>query len=56
MKIDCRFIVDTGDVEVDVRAGEAARSLAPDSKICSDERKLVIEGKDVVDGLLELIS
>lgn len=53
MKIDFRFIVDLDEREVDVGAGEAARENATDSKIYEDEVKLVREGKDVIDHLLE---
>lgn len=52
-KIDMRFVVDLDThLEVDVGAAECAKPCPPDSKIFGDEGKLVKEGKDVVDGVV----
>lgn len=53
MKIDFRFVVDVNEREIDVGAGEAASEVCTEEKIIHDEGKLVREGKDVVDGLIQ---
>jgi hypothetical protein len=53
MKMDFRFIVDVDGKEIDVGAGEAASEVCSEEKIIHDEGKLVREGKDVLDGLIQ---
>jgi hypothetical protein len=54
-KIDFRFVLDINDEEVDVGAGKVARASPTNTKIHDDEGKLVKEGKDIVDGLVNRI-
>lgn len=51
-KIDLRFILDIGSVEVNLGAAECARPSPSARKLFDDEGKLVKEGKDVVDGII----
>ncbi|KAG1136280.1 hypothetical protein G6F37_012121 [Rhizopus arrhizus] len=51
--MDFRFVVDVDGKEIDVGAGEAASEVCSKEKIIHDEGKLVREGKDVLDGLIQ---
>lgn len=56
-KIDIRFLfVDRhGHQEVDVCAAEAAKNSMDDDKLADDHSKLLREGKDILDRLLEMV-
>ncbi|OAC97554.1 hypothetical protein MUCCIDRAFT_168363 [Mucor lusitanicus CBS 277.49] len=51
-KVDMRFVLDLNGAEVDVGAVECARALPSEDKLHHDETKLLKEGKDVVDGVI----
>ncbi|ORY99267.1 hypothetical protein BCR43DRAFT_503980 [Syncephalastrum racemosum] len=56
LKVDLRFALDHRSHEYDVAAGELAKMFPSDAKIHSDGCKLVREGKDVVDNLINVVN
>lgn len=52
-KIDIRFVVDVGEKEVDLAAAEIAKDESK-YKTIMDQGKLVREGKDIVDNLVDI--
>ncbi|KAG2223270.1 hypothetical protein INT45_006996 [Circinella minor] len=55
-KIDIRFVVEYKSVEYDVGAGELAKFFPDDIKLFGDECKLIREGKEVVDTLVNIYN
>lgn len=55
MKIDLRFVVTIGEEDKDLGCLEAANELPSNIKLHEDEGKLLVEAKDVVDGLVNNI-
>lgn len=53
LKIDLRFIAHIEDPWKSFAAGEIAR-IRKDSKICSDQEKILREGKDILDGIANI--
>lgn len=54
-KVDIRFFYDFNGNEYDVGAGEAAKEAIDEAKILSDKSKLLREGKDVLDRMLNTV-
>jgi hypothetical protein len=55
MKIDLRFVITVGGEDKDVGCLEAANELPSNIKLHENEGKLLVEAKDVVDGLVNNI-
>ncbi|KAG1443267.1 hypothetical protein G6F56_010734 [Rhizopus delemar] len=54
-KVDIRFLYDLNGNEYDVGAGEAAKEAIDEAKILNDKSKLLREGKDVLDRILNTV-
>lgn len=54
-KMDLRFLYDPNGRERDVGTGEVAREVIDEDKILHDKSKLLREGKDVLDRLLNTV-
>lgn len=54
-KIDLRFVVTLNGADMDIGALEAANELHDKKKVLHDTGKLLVETKDIVDGLLNSI-
>jgi hypothetical protein len=55
VKIDIRFLYDRNGNEYDVGAGEVVKEFIGETKILNDKSKLLREGKDVINGLLNTV-
>ena len=55
-KIGIRFVVDYKNIEYDVGAGELAKFFPDNVKLFGDECKLTREGKEIVDGLVNIYN
>lgn len=54
-KIDLRFLYDLKGNEYDVGTGEVAREAIDEAKVLHDKSKLLREGQDVLDGVLNTV-
>jgi hypothetical protein len=55
LKIDLRFVITLSGIDMDTGTLEAANELLADKKVLQDAGKLLVETKDIVDGLLSNI-